>query len=264
MRGAPRGQRGEENAVGREAPAARGAAAGHAAEQLQDLEPEQRHERLLAGIGQVGVPALARGAEHAVVVDADDAADPDAFAPLQLGEGAVQVGAGDADLGEQGPGLGAVDRVEPIARLLEQAVHVGAPALQPAAGDDPVIRYTVLLPLAPLWFGPTSRVRVASTVSPSFFLSAPEMAPRMVCFCQPVAAAICSTVAPSGRLSMSIMSACLVPVRSVGFSAGAALPGLAAFALAFALRLAGVAATSGLTAGAGGPTAGPGAARGGG
>jgi hypothetical protein len=29
-------------------------------------------------------------------------------------------------------------------------------------------------------------VRVASTVSPSFFLSAPEMAPRMVWCCQPV------------------------------------------------------------------------------
>jgi hypothetical protein len=43
-----------------------------------------------------------------------------------------------------------------------------------------VIRYTVLLPLAPVLLGPTSRVRVASMVSPSFFLSAPLMAPRMV------------------------------------------------------------------------------------
>jgi hypothetical protein len=43
-----------------------------------------------------------------------------------------------------------------------------------------VIRYTVLLPVAPALLGPTSRVRVASTLSPSFFLSAPEMAPRMV------------------------------------------------------------------------------------
>ena len=64
-------------------------------------------------------------------------------------------------------------------------------------------------------------------VSPSFFLSAPQMAPRMVWCCQPVAAAICSTVAPSGRLSSSIICACLVPARGVGLSAGAALAGLA-------------------------------------
>jgi hypothetical protein len=38
--------------------------------------------------------------------------------------------------------------------------------------------------LAPVLLGPTSRVRVASTVSPSFFLSAPLMAPRMVWCCQ--------------------------------------------------------------------------------
>jgi hypothetical protein len=57
----------------------------------------------------------------------------------------------------------------------------------------------VLLPLAPVLLGPTSRVRVASTVSPSFFLSAPLIAPLIVWCCHPVAAAICSTVAPSGR-----------------------------------------------------------------
>src|ERR671919_1146754 len=78
----------------------------------------------------------------------------------------------------------------------------------------------MLLPLAPVLLGPTSRVRVASTVSPSFFLSAPEMAPRIVWCCQPVAAAICSTVAPSGRLSISIIWACLVPLRGVGFALG--------------------------------------------
>jgi hypothetical protein len=38
-----------------------------------------------------------------------------------------------------------------------------------------------------------------------------------------VAAAIWSTVAPSGRLSRSIMSACLVPLRGAGFSASVAL-----------------------------------------
>ena len=36
------------------------AALGHASEQLQDLEPEQGDERLGAGIGQVGPPALRR------------------------------------------------------------------------------------------------------------------------------------------------------------------------------------------------------------
>src|ERR687892_1110436 len=108
--------------------------------------------------------------------------------------------------------------------------------LQPAAGDEPVIRYTVLLPLAPVLLGPTSRVRVASTVSPSFFLSAPEIAPRIVWCCQPVAAAIWSTVAPSGRLSSSIICACFVPVRGVGLTADATLPRFADLA-AFALRL---------------------------
>jgi len=51
------------------------------------------------------------------------------------------------------------------------------------------------------------------------------------------------------------MSACLVPVRGAGFSAGAALPGLAAFALVLAFRLAGVAAPSALVVGAGASTA---------
>ena len=68
----------------------------HAAEQLVDLEPEQRDERLLAGVGQVWPPALACRAEHAVLVDADDGADPDALGSLQRGEGAVEFGAGDA------------------------------------------------------------------------------------------------------------------------------------------------------------------------
>ena len=36
-----------------------------------------------------------------------------------------------------------------------------------------------MLPLAPVWLGPTSRVRVSSTVRPGFFLSAPETAPRI-------------------------------------------------------------------------------------
>ena len=50
------------------------------------------------------MPACARGPEHGVVVDANDAADPDALAPLQLGEGAVEVevGGGEAVLGQHG------------------------------------------------------------------------------------------------------------------------------------------------------------------
>jgi hypothetical protein len=55
-----------------------------------------------------------------------------------------------------------------------------------------------VLPFAPVWFGPTSRVRVASTVSPSFFFSAPEMAPRIVWRCQPVAAAIVDSARSRG------------------------------------------------------------------
>ena len=47
----------------------------------------------------------------------------------RLGESPVEIGGAEALLGEQGPGLGAVGRVEPVARLFEQAVHVGAPAL---------------------------------------------------------------------------------------------------------------------------------------
>jgi hypothetical protein len=92
----------------------------------------------------------------------------------------------------------------------------------------------VLLPLAPDLLGPTPRVRVASTLSLSFFFSAPEMAPRIVWCCQPVAAAICATVASSGRPSSSISLACLVPVRGVGLSDDATLAGLAGLA-AFAL-----------------------------
>ena len=39
----------------------------------------------------------------------------DALGALQLGDGAVEVGAGEAPLGEQGLGLGTVGRVELVA-----------------------------------------------------------------------------------------------------------------------------------------------------
>jgi hypothetical protein len=92
-----------------------GAALGHAPEQLQDLEPEHRDERLAASIGQVGPPALPAAAEHTVVVDADDRPDLDALGPRQLGKGAVEVGPGEAPLDEQGLGLGAALRVKAVA-----------------------------------------------------------------------------------------------------------------------------------------------------
>ena len=61
------------------------------------------------------------------------------------------------------------------------------------------------------------------TSSPSFFFSAPAIAPRTVCDCQPVAAMISSMVAPSGARSMAIRVACLVPsrgVRTLGAASG--------------------------------------------
>jgi hypothetical protein len=54
--------------------------------------------------------------------------------------------------------------------------EAGVFAGQLVLGLDP----TMVMPLAPVWLGPTSRVRVASMVSPSFFLSVPLMAPRTV------------------------------------------------------------------------------------
>src|SRR2546425_2504580 len=50
-------------------------------------------------------------------------------------------------------------------------------------------------------------------VRPRFFLSAPEIAPRPECACQPRAATASPTVAPRSRRSMSIRRASLVPWR---------------------------------------------------
>ena len=85
---------------------------GHTPELFQDLEPEHGDERFAASIGQVGLPALPAAAEHAVVVDADDGPDGEALGAGKLGEGLVQIGPGEAPLGEQGLGLGTVGRVE--------------------------------------------------------------------------------------------------------------------------------------------------------
>ena len=111
-----------------------GAARGHAAEQLMDLDPEQRNEGLAAGVRQVRAPALAADAEHAVLVDPDDGPDRGALGPLQPGEGVVEVGGAEALLGEQGPGLGAVgDRADSPVRL-SKPLHVAHSAL--GAGPD--------------------------------------------------------------------------------------------------------------------------------
>src|SRR5581483_50037 len=55
-----------------------------------------------------------------------------------------------------------------------------------------------------------------STLNPSFFLSAPAMAPRTVCACQPNFFTISSIVAPSGFLSISMSCACLLLARVPG------------------------------------------------
>jgi hypothetical protein len=49
--------------------------------------------------------------------------------------------------------------------------------------------------------------------SPSFFFSAPEISPRTVWRCHPIALAISSIVAPSGRCSSLITRACFEPAR---------------------------------------------------
>jgi hypothetical protein len=70
------------------------------------------------GVGQVGSPAPSGDREHAVLVHPDDRADRDPLGSFEAGEG-PEVGWAEALLGEQGSGLGAFGRVEPIVRLLE-------------------------------------------------------------------------------------------------------------------------------------------------
>jgi len=53
-------------------------------------------------------------------------------------------------------------------------------------------------------------------VSPIFLQIAPEMKPRTLCFCQPVAATMSASVAPSGRRSSSRTWAFLLPSRALG------------------------------------------------
>ena len=72
-----------------------------------------------------------------------------------------------------------------------------APLRSPPCAVGPGDRSGQAAPgLAHVLLGRTSRVRVASTLSPRFLLSAPLIAQRTLWCCQPVASAICSTVAP--------------------------------------------------------------------
>ena len=64
-----------------------------------------------------------------VLVDPDDGAHRGALGAFETGESPIEIGWAEALLGEQGPGLRAVGRVEPITRLLQKAVHGGASAL---------------------------------------------------------------------------------------------------------------------------------------
>nr|DAF58659.1 MAG TPA: hypothetical protein [Siphoviridae sp. ct86u1] len=59
-------------------------------------------------------------------------------------------------------------------------------------------------------------------VRPSFFLKVPAKVPRTVCACQPVAVQIWPMVAPSGRCSIRITSACLLLSRVRGLACAGA------------------------------------------
>ncbi len=60
------------------------------------------------------------------------------------------------------------------------------------------------------------------SASPSFFFSAPEKTPRTVCGCHPVAAITSATVAPSGRRSRAMTSACFEGRLATGLGSGKA------------------------------------------
>lgn len=77
---------------------------------------------------------------------------------------------------------------------------------------------------------PLSASLAEVTISPSFLLSTPDMAPRALWACHPVAEMISSIVAPMGAFSISISKTCFVPSRRVGgfgFGVSAASLGMA-------------------------------------
>jgi capsid protein len=68
--------------------------------------------------------------------------------------------------------------LDPIGRKVAYHFHRTHPGdvRQRGVGETVRVPAEQVLPFAPVWLGPTSRVRVASTVSPSFFLRAPSAA----------------------------------------------------------------------------------------
>jgi hypothetical protein len=74
---------------------------------------------LLERVRQVRAPARSGDPEHAVLVDPDDGADRGAVGRFEAAEGTIEVGWAETLLDEQGPGLRAARRVEPIARLFQ-------------------------------------------------------------------------------------------------------------------------------------------------
>jgi hypothetical protein len=89
------------------------------------------------------MPAGARGPEHGVVVDADDGANPHALAPPLLGEGAIEVGFGDALLDQYGVRLRAAGAVQGVASRPRCEDHQTRPAESSLRGVlelGPVIR----------------------------------------------------------------------------------------------------------------------------
>ena len=63
---------------------------------------------------------------------------------------------------------------------------------------------------------PIGNANPRSGVRPSLFLRAPDMAPRTVCACQPVAATSLIEGRPLARCSRAIIAACLVSLRCLG------------------------------------------------
>jgi len=62
------------------------------AEQLVDLEPGQRDDGIVGGVGQGRTPARAAGVEHAILVDPDDVTDRGTLGAFETGESPLEIG----------------------------------------------------------------------------------------------------------------------------------------------------------------------------
>lgn len=100
-----------------------GSAFGQAAEQLEDLHPGDRDQRLGEGIRLAGLPALAIRSEDAVLGDADQGADAGLLGALKGSQRPRKVGFGQTSPGQLGLPLGAIEPVDPIAPRLALAAH---------------------------------------------------------------------------------------------------------------------------------------------